>query len=132
MNTGQRWERGLLYFGIIAFLLLFHVLLSGNSKVNGSSEICAGLGLLLAVAALLYLRQMQIISRGGVADRIRAEYAAEVQPQAFEVYERLKVKELQDLFPKILDEAHGDINQVKKLGAIAERMGSQVFLENKW
>ena len=43
-----------------------------------------------------------------------------------------RTKELEGLFLKILDDARGDVEQVKKLAALAESVGWKAFLENKW
>ena len=90
------------------------------------------LGLLLVIGAMLYLRQMQNISEKAVSQRIRAEYPSELQPKVFEIYRHLKSREIEGLFLKILDDSKGDLNQVKMLASVAENVGWQAFLENKW
>ena len=90
------------------------------------------IGLLLVVEAMLYLKQMENTAEKNVVQRIRAEYAPESHSEVFELYEHLKMKELEGLFLKILDDAKGDATKVKKLVSLAESMGWQAFLENRW
>lgn len=90
------------------------------------------LSLILVFGAIFYLRQMQSVSEKAVSQRIKAEYPTEVQPQVFEIYRHLKIKELEGLFLKILDDAKGDLGQVKKLASVAENVGWKAFLDNKW
>ena len=90
------------------------------------------LSLLLMIGAMLYLRQMQNISEKAVSQRIRAEYPSELQPNVFEIYRHLKSREIEGLFLKILDDSKGDLNLVKMLASVAENVGWQAFLENKW
>ena len=82
--------------------------------------------------AMLYLRQLQSVSEKVVSQRIKAEYPPELQPYVFETYRHLKIKELEGLFLKILDDSKGDLEKVKKLASVAENVGWQAFLENKW
>jgi hypothetical protein len=42
------------------------------------------------------------------------------------------MKELEYLFAKVLDDAKGDMREVKKLAAVAESIGWKAFLENRW
>ncbi len=133
MNTSRRSTRLLVYVGIpIIAALLLYLVWGGVQTGWESGEICAGLGLLMAIGALLYLKRMENVSIRDVSQRIRKEYPPEVRSQVFEVYEHLKTKELDGLFAKILDDAHGDVNQVRKLASVAESVGWQAFLENKW
>ena len=129
MNTSRQSIRLLIYTGIaVVIAVIVYTIWIGGS----SGGICAGLGLLLVAGALIYLKRMENVSTKSVAQRIKAEFPPEIQPQVFDVYEHLKVKELDGLFAKILDDAHGDVNQVKKLAGVAESVGWQAFLENKW
>ena len=129
MNTSQWSKRLPIYVaGLGLSALLVFMLLSSN----GSGEVCAGLGLLLAAGALLYLKQMENVTTKSVAQKIRTDYSPEIQPQVFEIYEHLRSKELEGLFLKILDDARGDVEQVKKLAALAESVGWKAFLGNKW
>ena len=122
-----RWSKRLLnYVGILLVIVLVVSLLLGNS------EIFTGIGLILVIGAMLYLKQMENVSEKAVSQKIKAEYSSELQPRVFEIYEHLKIKELEGLFLKILDDAKGDLNQVKKLAAVAEGVGWKAFLENRW
>jgi hypothetical protein len=96
------------------------------------ADIVAGVGLVLVLGAMYYLQRMDIISERDITQRIRAEYPPESQPQIFEMYKHLKIKELEYLFAKILDDAHGNLNEVKKLTGLAESIGWKAFLENRW
>jgi len=58
-------------------------------------------------AKLCPLWQMQINSEKTVSKNIKAEYPSELRPKVFEVYRHLKVKELDGLFLKILDDSKG-------------------------
>lgn len=112
--------------GVLLVIVLIGSLFLGNSGVF------TAVGLLLVVLAMLYLKQMEDVSEQTVAQRIKAEYPSEIQAQVFEVYNHMKIKELEGLFLKVLDDSHGDINKVKKLASIAESVGWRAFLENHW
>lgn len=121
--------------GIVGILLAATLILSllwDGSNGWGGSDIFTAIGLLLVFGAMFYMWQMQNISEKTVSQRIRAEYPSELQPMVLEVYRHLKVKELDGLFLKILDDSKGDLNQVKKLASVAENVGWHSFLENKW
>ena len=121
--------------GIVGILLAATLILSliwDGSNGWGGSDIFTAIGLLLVFGAMFYMWQMQNISEKTVSQRIRAEYPSELQPMMLEVYRHLKVKELDGLFLKILDDSKGDLNQVKKLASVAENVGWHSFLENKW
>lgn len=94
--------------------------------------IIASIALLLVVGAILYLKRMQNVTEKDILRRVRAEYSLECQKQVLEFYRHLKTKELEGLFSKILDDAKGDINKVKKLTNVAESIGWKAFLENEW
>ena len=94
--------------------------------------IIASIALLLVVGAILYLKRMQNVTEKDILRRVRAEYSPESQKQILELYRHLKTKELEGLFSKILDDAKGDINKVKKLTNVAESIGWKAFLENEW
>ena len=81
---------------------------------------------------MLYLKQMENVSERTVAQRIKAEYPSEIQPQVFGIYEHMKIKEFEGLFLKILDDSNGDVKKVEKLASIAESVGWRAFLENHW
>ena len=132
MNTSYWTKKVLKYAGIpLAVILFLYVIWGGLNGWEGS-EVCAMIGLLIVAGAFLYLKQMENVSIRSVTQRIRSEYPPETQPQVFEAYEHLKTKELEGLFPKILDDAHGNVDQVKRLAGVAEGVGWQAFLENKW
>jgi len=98
----------------------------------GGSEMITGIGLILVIGAMLYLKQMDNVSERAVSQKIKAEYPPESQKQVFEIYQHLKIKELEGLFLKILDDAHGNLNEVKKLASLAENVGWKAFIENRW
>ncbi len=128
-----RWPKRLLkYAGIPLVIALALYILWGAVAGWGFNNVCAGIGLLLVAAAMLYLKQMQDTAEKHVAQRIKAEFPSESQPQVFAVYEHLKIKELEGLFLKILDDANGDLNKVKNLASIAENVGWKEFLGNHW
>ena len=127
------WSRRLLKyvgFPLVAVLVLY--IIWDGSNGWGGAEIFTGIGLLLVAGAMIYLKQLENISEKNIAQRIRAEYPSESQPQVFKIYEHLKTKELEGLFLKMLDDAHGDLNEVKKFASIAESVGWKAFLENRW
>jgi hypothetical protein len=132
MNASVWSKRLLKYVGIplVAGLVLY--LLWDGSNGWGSSDIVAGIGLVLVLGGLLYLKQMEVTSERHVAQRIRAEYSPESQLQVFEIYKHLKTKDIEYLFLKVLDDANGDLSQVKKLAGLAESVGWKAFLENHW
>ena len=99
--------------------------------MNGS-EIFTAIGLLLVLGVIVYFKRKENVSENAVSKRIRAEYPADSQPQVYEIYEQLKSKELGGLFLKILEDAHGDVTQVKSLAKLAESVGRRAFLENHW
>ena len=121
--------------GIVGILLAATLILSllwDGSNGWGGSDIFTAIGLLLVFGVMFYLWQMQNISEKTVSQRIKAKFPSELQPMVLEVYRHLKVKELDGLFLKILDDSKGDLNQVKKLASVAENVGWHSFLENKW
>lgn len=101
-------------------------------ETAGSSSLLTGVGLALALGALLYLKRMEYNAEKNVIKRIRAEYLPAFQPQVIKIYRELKLKELEGLFLKILDEARGDLGQVRKLASVAENVGWQAFLDDQW
>lgn len=126
MNTNRIPKRWLNFAGIFLVLALI------GSLFLGSSAMFTGAGLLLVVGAMLYIKRMENVSERTVAQRIKAEYPSETQPQVIDIYEHLKVKEIEGLFLKILDDANGDVNKVRNLASIAESVGWRAFLENHW
>jgi hypothetical protein len=128
MNT----KRVLAIVGTLLAVTMILSLLWDGSNGWGGLDMFTAIGLLLVFGAMLYLRQMQNVPEKAVSQRIKAEYPSELRPQVFEIYQHLKVKELEGLFLKILDDAKGDLNQVKKLASVAENVGWKAFLDNKW
>ena len=102
------------------------------SLLLGSSEAFTGIGLLLVAIAMLYLKYQENISENEVARRIKAEYPAESQQHVREIYEHMKIKEMEGLFQKILDDSKGDVQKVERLASVAENVGWKAFLENHW
>jgi hypothetical protein len=102
------------------------------SLLLGSSEAFTGIGLLLVAIAMLYLKYQENISENEVARKIKAEYPAESQQRVREIYEHMKIKEMEGLFQKILDDSKGDVQKVERLANVAENVGWKAFLENHW
>jgi len=132
MNMSNRTGKPLMMAGILIIITLMLLLLWSGLAGVGTSGILAGIALALVLWAMFYLRQMENVSEKAVSQRIRAEYPSESQRQVFQIYQHLKVKEFEGLFLKILDDAHGDVDKVKKLASIAEGVGWKAFLENHW
>ncbi|MCB0119759.1 MAG: hypothetical protein H6634_06800 [Anaerolineales bacterium] len=129
----RSWSQNILpYVGIGIIVALVLSLLLDSSNGFGGSEIFTGIALILAVGAVLYLKNMQNVLKNEVNRRVKAEYAPEVRPEVFKIYQRLGAKELDGLFPIILDNAEGSLNKVKKLANIAEGVGWKAFIENQW
>ncbi len=132
MNNGVGARRILRYGGIALAIVLILYFAWVISSGWGTSTLVAGAAILLFVAAMIYLRQMDLRSDAQIKQRIRAEYPSQSQPQVLELYDHLKTKELEYLFVKILDDAKGNLNEAKKLAALAESIGSKAFLETRW
>ena len=120
------------YAGIGIVIALVLSLLWDSSNGLGGSEIFTGIALLLTIGSLLYLKSMQDVTERDILRRIRTEYSPDAQSLVFDVYQRLKIKEMEGLFSKILDDASGDANKVKKLASVAESIGWKAFIENEW
>ncbi len=97
-----------------------------------SSDIVAGIALVIFAGVVINFRRAEIRADREIAERIRTEFAAADQPDVLALYNRLKAKELEGLFQKVLDEAHGDLAQAQKLTGLAESVGWRAFLENRW
>ena len=132
MNKNSWSKRLLRYAGVPLVIALILYMIWDAANGWGFWEISAGIGLMLVIGAMLYLKQMENVSEKTVSQRIRAEYSSELQPQVFEIYEHLKIKELEGLFLKILDDANGDLGKVRRLASVAESVGWGAFLENHW
>ncbi len=127
------WYKRLLRYavvpiGVLMLLYLAWAVLRGPR----SADIVAVIVLLLFAAVMIDLRRTDAKADRGIADRIRKEFPAESQPEVTELYNRLKTKELEYLFQKVLDDAHGDLNQARKLTGLAESIGWTAFLETRW
>ena len=132
MNASISSKRLLKVIGIPLAIALVLYLVWDGSKGFSIAGICAGVGLLLVAGAMLYIKQMEIVSERNITKRIRAEYPSDLQAEIIKVYEHLKVKELEGLFGKILDDAKGNASQVAKLASVAESVGWKAFMENHW
>lgn len=132
MNKNNWSQKVLKYAGVGIIIALVLSLVLDSSNGLGGSEIFTGIALLLAFGAILYLKNLGDITESEVTRRVRSEYSKEIQPQVFEVYRHLKTKELEGLFSKILDDANGDADKVKKLASVAESVGWKAFIENQW
>lgn len=117
--------------GGIIIALVLSLVWDGSNGIGGS-EIFTGIALLLAIGSILYLKNMGDVTEREVTRRVRSEYPKEIQPQVFDIYRHLKTKELEGLFSKILDDANGDANKVKKLASVAESIGWKAFIESQW
>jgi hypothetical protein len=114
------------------YIVVFLVAALALSLLMGNSGLFTVVGLLLVARAMLYLRQQENVSERDVARRIKAEYPAESQQHVREIYEHMKIKEMEGLFQKILDDAKGDVAKVERLASVAESVGWKAFLENHW
>ena len=132
MNAGISSKKLLRMIGIPLAIALVAYLVWDGSKGFSGAGLCAGAGLLLVAGAMAYIKQMELVSDRNIAQRIRTEYPSESQAEVVKAYDHLKVRELEGLFVKILDDAKGDVNVVTKLSALAENIGWKAFIENKW
>ena len=132
MRTGLSTKRILRYGGIA--LIIAVILYIGWIDWRGwvTNSICAGVGLVLFAAAMFYFRQLDVKADREIAQRIKAEFPPESQSEVFDIYYGLKIKELEYLFGKVLDDAKGDMREVRKLAALAQSIGWKAFLENRW
>ncbi len=127
------WSRRLLKYAVVpagAAVVLYLVWIA--SQGLGTANICAGIGLLLFVVYMVNLKRSETRADQSMAQRIRAEYPVGDQPQVFELYDRLKAKELEYLFQKVLDDARGNLDEARKLTGLAESIGWTAFLETRW
>ncbi len=127
------WSRRLLKYAALpagAAVVLYLVWVA--SQGLGTANLCAGIGLLLFIVYMIDLKRSETRADRNIAQRIRAEYPANDQPQVFELYDRLKSKELEYLFQKVLDDAGGNLDEARKLTGLAESIGWTAFLETRW
>ena len=117
---------------LLKYASIFLIIVLGTSLLLGNSNVCTAAGMLLIAAAMLYLKQQEVVSEKEVARRIKAEFPTESQAHILEVYEHMKIKEMEGLFQKILDDSKGDVAKVKRLASVAESVGWKAFLENHW
>ena len=117
---------------LLKYASIFLILVLGTSLLLGNSNVCTAAGILLIAVAMLYLRQQEVVSEKEVARRIKAEFPTESQSHILEVYEHMKIKEMEGLFQKILDDAKGDVAKVERLASVAESVGWKAFLESHW
>ena len=132
MNKNGWSKRSLKFLGLLLAVALVIYLLWDGSNGWGGSEIFTGIALALVLGAMYYIKQMENKADKNITERIKAEYPSESQEQVLEIYQHLKIKELEGLFLKILDDANGDSSKVKKLANVAESVGWKAFLENHW
>ena len=127
------WSKRILRYGGIA-LVIAVVMYIGWIGWNGwvTSSICAGICLVLFAAVLFNYRRQEIKADRDIAQRIKTDFPAESQSEVLGLYHGLKMKELECLFAKVLDDAKGDIREARKLSALAESTGWKAFLENRW
>ncbi len=127
------WSRRLLKYAALpagAAVVLYLVWVA--SQGLGTANLCAGIGLLLFIVYMIDLKRSETRADRNIAQRIRAEYPANDQPQVFGLYDRLKSKELEYLFQKVLDDAGGNLVEARKLTGLAESIGWTAFLETRW
>ncbi len=127
------WSKRMLGFASVPVVVLL-VLYLAWAFLRGprSSDIVAGMALLIFAALVVNFKQAEVRADREIAQRIRTEFAGKDQPDVLALYNRLKAKELEGLFQKVLDDAHGDLAQAQKLTGLAESMGWRAFLENRW
>lgn len=118
--------------GIGILLALGLSLIFDISNGLGGSEIFTGIALALAIGAMIYLKNMQNVFTEDIDRRVKAEFDPETRAEVYKVYQHLKAKEMEGLFPIILDKAHGSLSKVRELAHIAEGVGWKAFLESQW
>ncbi len=127
------WSKRLVRYAAIPVVVLLVIYLAwAFLRGPRSSDIVAGVALLVFAALVISFRRAEITADREIAARIRSEFTAADQPDVLALYNRLKAKELEGLFQKVLDDAHGDLAQVQKLTGLAESVGWRPFLENRW
>lgn len=125
-------KRLTMYVAVPALIALVLYIMWAARGGLGGQQLCAGMGIALVLAAMLYLWLPQLKAEKTIAGRIRAEYPSESQPRVLAAYNRLKSKELDYVFTKVLDDAKGSPAEVEKLCGIAESTGPKAFLEDQW
>lgn len=132
MKSNRISNRRLGDLAIILFAILAVYLIWDGINKQSFWGVCPGIGLLLVLASILYLKKPEDTAEKKTVERIKAEVSPEAQPEVLEIYQRLKTTSLEGMFAKILDDAKGNLSEVKKLAAIAESAGTKAFLENRW
>ncbi len=123
----------LLRYGAIALVIVVIVDMSWVAWHSWlGSSLCTGMGLVLFAAAMYYFRKQDVKAEQEIVARIKAEYPPESQSEVYDIYYGLKLKELEYLFGKVLDDAKGDIREVRKLAGLAQSIGWKAFLEHRW
>ncbi len=133
-NTFRRiWARRLLKYAAVPVIALLAIY-AAWAVMRGpqGADIIVGAALLLLIAYLINMARSEARTDRIIALRIRAEYAPESQPELFALYDRLKFKELEYLFEKVLDDAGGSLPEARKLAALAQSIGWRAFLESRW
>ncbi len=133
-NTFRRiWARRLLKYAAVPVIALLAIY-AAWAVMRGpqGADIIVGAALLLLIAYLINMARSEARTDRIIALRIRAEYPAESQPELFALYDRLKFKELEYLFEKVLDDAGGSLPEARKLAALAQSIGWRAFLESRW
>ena len=118
--------------GVLFFLVVAATFIWDGVTEPGFWGVCTGAGILLALGAFLYIQRLDDQGDSHTLRRIRAEFSPASQPEVLALYHQLKVKNLDGLFSKILDDARGNAAEVRKLAGIAESVGWNDFLEDKW
>ncbi len=127
------WSKRLLRYAAVSVVVLLAIyLVWAFLRGPRSSDVVAAIALLVFGALVINFRRAEITADREIAERIRTEFSAADQPDILALYSRLKTKELEGLFQKVLDDAHGDLAQAQKLTGLAESLGWRAFLENRW
>ncbi len=127
------WSKRLVRYAVVAVVVLLVIyLVWAFLRGPRSSDIVAGVALLVFAALVINFRRAEITADREITQRIQTEFASADQPDVLALYNRLKAKELEGLFQKVLDDAHGDLAQAQKLAGLAENVGWRAFLENRW
>jgi hypothetical protein len=132
MSIGLSSRRMLRYGGIALLILavLYLGWIGGRSWV--ASSICAVVSIVLYAAGMLYFRQQDVNADREIAARIKAEFPPDSQAEVDDIYFGMKQRELEYLFGRVLDDANGNVAEVRKLAALAQSIGWKAFIEKRW